>query len=407
MFMAYQPKKEILDRYADVLINFALGGGTGIKKGETVLLIVPECAKPMLTALQESVLRAGGNYITWYMPDNEDIRTKGKVFYDHANEDQFAYIPKKYYEGVVAECDHTLLMRGATDLKALTDIDGAKVAATMKTAGYFYSVRGQKEKAGELTWTVALYGTEAMAAEAGLSIEEYWQQIIAACFLDETNPIETWKQTAQEIHRVQKALTNLAIETVRVTGPDNDLEVAIGKERAWVGGSGRNIPSFEIFTSPNWRATNGWIRFNQPLYYAGKKANGIELWFKNGLVEKYKALEGEDFLRSIIEAPNGNKVGEFSLTDGRVSRITHFMAETLYDENIGGPEGNTHIALGLAYKDCFNGDQNALSAEDWETLGYNESPVHVDMFSTSPRTATATLADGSKKVIYENGTFLI
>ena len=76
----------------------------------------------------------------------------------------------------------------------------------------------------------------------------------------------------------------------------------------------------------------------------------------------------------MLKSPNADKLGEFSLTDKRMSRITHVMAETLFDENISGPFGNTHIAIGRAYKDCFRGDARKMTAKDWANHGFNDSP---------------------------------
>jgi aminopeptidase len=107
----------------------------------------------------------------------------------------------------------------------------------------------------------------------------------------------------------------------------------------------------------------------------------------------------------MVATENADKVGEFSLTDRRFSRITRFMAETLYDENVGGPFGNTHIALGKSYHDCYDGDPGTVSAEEWQRLGFNESTVHTDIVSTSDRAVTAKLRDGSTRVIYSGGEF--
>ena len=102
-----------------------------------------------------------------------------------------------------------------------------------------------------------------------------------------------------------------------------------------------------------------------------------------------------------------DKIGEYSLTDSRLSRIDKFMAETLYDENFGGMFGNTHLALGSAYKDSYPGDASSLTKEQWDALGYNDSVVHTDIISTKNREVTAWLPDGSTRVIYKDGHFLI
>jgi aminopeptidase len=81
------------------------------------------------------------------------------------------------------------------------------------------------------------------------------------------------------------------------------------------------------------------------------------------------------------------------------------MASTLFDENVGGPFGNTHIAVGKSYHDCYAGDPDGVDAEEWERLGFNESTVHTDIISTADRTVTATMRSGEDRVIYRDGQF--
>jgi aminopeptidase len=247
-----------------------------------------------------------------------------------------------------------------------------------------------------------------MAKEAGLSEEEYWQEIINACYLDKDDPITEWKRISGEITRVANKLTKLKIDEVLIEGKDINLKIKIGKKRRWAGGEGRNIPSYEVFTSPDWRGTEGWIKFNQPSYYFGPKVEGIELVFENGKVVKATAKKNEKLLKAMLATDaSSDQVGEFSLTDKRLSRITKFTANTLFDENIGGEFGNTHIAVGQSYVNTYDGDVTKLSKEQLGELGYNDSSIHVDMVSTTDRTVIATLADGSKKVIYKNGQFIV
>jgi len=238
-----------------------------------------------------------------------------------------------------------------------------------------------------------------------MSEEEYWQQITSACFLEETDPIARWREVSGQIGDYVERLNGLPIDRLHVHGPEVDLRLTLGERRAWVGGSGRNIPSFEIFTSPDWRGTDGWIAFNQPLYRYGNMIRGVRLEFVDGRVVKATADAGEQVIKEMVATENADKVGEFSLTDRRFSRITRFMAETLFDENVGGPYGNTHIALGNSYHDCYAGDPGQVAREEWERLGFNESSVHTDIVSTADRTVTATLRDGSDRVIYADGEF--
>jgi aminopeptidase len=289
----------------------------------------------------------------------------------------------------------------------LKGVDPSKIMRAGRAMKPVMDWRTEKESAGRFTWTLGLYGTPAMAAEAGLSEGDYWQQIIDACFLDEVDPIARWREVSAQISEYVGRLDALPIDRLHVEGEDVDLWISLGEQRCWIGGSGRNIPSFEIFTSPDWRGTEGWIRFNQPLYRYGNLISGIRLEFAGGVVVKATADRNEDVLREMVATENADKVGEFSMTDSRFSRITKFMAETLYDENVGGPFGNTHIALGAAYHDCYAGDPAGVAREEWERLGFNDSSVHTDIVSTTDRTVTATLRGGGELVIYRDGQFQV
>ena len=94
-------------------------------------------------------------------------------------------------------------------------------------------------------------------------------------------------------------MNSLPIEKLHVEGPDADLWITLGEKRQWQSGGGANIPSFEIFTSPDWRGTEGCIRFNQPVYADGNLIKGVELEFKKGKVVRSSAKQGEKFLREI------------------------------------------------------------------------------------------------------------
>ncbi|MFA6446162.1 MAG: aminopeptidase [Candidatus Paceibacterota bacterium] len=405
--ISYKPSKKILENYANILVNFALGSGKGIKKGEVVRISADEAAKPLFLELRKAVWKAGGHVISHYLPSNDAEYNVERDFYEYAEEHHLNFFPEKYLRGIVDQIDHSIFVISETDKQALNGIDPKKIMTHGKTFKPFMDWRNDKENKGRFTWTLGLYGTEAMAKEVGLSLKQYWLQIIKACFLDEKNPIVKWKQVTKSLKYYEERLNSLNADRFYIEGPDADLWIKQGEKRTWVGGSGRNIPSFELFTSPDWRGTNGWIKFNQPLYRYGNVIEGVELTFKKGIVVDSKATKNEKVLKEMIATEGADKIGEFSLTDRRFSRITHFMAETLFDENIGGPNGNTHIALGNAYNDCYKGDPSKVSKVKWKRLGYNTSSVHTDIVSTSPRKVTAFMKNGTKKVIYKNGQFVL
>lgn len=395
-------------KYAQVMVHYALNNGKGIAKGDTVFLVGQECAKPLFMAIAEEVYSAGGNLITNYQPDNLRNRSLARFLLQNGSEEQIKFFATPYYKGIVEAADHILFIISEPDVQYLEGIPSAKISLMNSARAPYMKMREEKEQQGKLSWSLCLFGTQSMADEAGLSLEAYWEQIIEACYLREDDPVSKWKKVQQEIEEIKDRLDALDIQSLHVKGADVDLRVQIGPNRKWLSGGGKNIPSFEIFTSPDWRGTEGFIRFNQPLYYSGKRISGVSLRFENGVVVESSATENEDALKEMIAQENADKVGEFSLTDKRHSRITQFMATTLYDENMGGAFGNTHIALGNAYKDTYPGDPAKVTEEQWAEMGYNSCPkVHTDIISTSDRTVTARLGNGAEKVIYKDGRFML
>ncbi|CAN5226695.1 aminopeptidase [soil metagenome] len=398
----YTPDEFILKKYADVLIKFALWNGEGIRTGDVVLLNLPESSKAFLIPLQQSVLEAGGNPIINYQA--EDI---SRAFFDNATDEQIAFSPKEYLLSRVAAIDHSVSIISTNNKFELKGVPSEKIMKAQRSMKYYMDARQGKEHAGKLTWTLALFGTEAMAAEANMDLKEYWNQIIQACYLDKPDPVAEWKQVFTQINTIQQSLNKLEVESLHIEGSDIDLHVRVGKNRKWLGGNGRNIPSFELFITPDWRGAEGRVSFNQPLYRYGNLIKDVHLEFKDGIITHATASENQQLLLDMISVEGANKIGEFSLTDRRLSRITKFMAETLFDENIGGPFGNTHIAVGMGYKDSYTGDASSLTEKQWEEMGFNDSAIHTDIVSTTDRTVTATLSDGGKKVIYKNGEFTV
>lgn len=400
--------ESLLKKYAQVMVHYALNNGKGINKGDTVFLVGQECAKDLFLAIAREVYAAGGNLITNYQPDHTREGSLARLLLEVGSDEQVSFFAQHYWQGIVEAADHILFIVSEPDIHYLEGLPASRISAMNSARAPYMKMREQKEQQGKLSWSLCLFGTPSMAQEAGLSLEAYWEQIIEACYLREDDPVAKWKAVQKEIEDIKEKLDALDIDTLHIKGEEVDLHIRLGEHRKWLSGGGKNIPSFEIFTSPDWRGTEGTIRFNQPLYYSGKRISGIELTFAAGVVVASSATENEEALREMIAQENADKVGEFSLTDRRHSRITKFMATTLYDENMGGTFGNTHIALGNAYKDTFAGDMATVSEEQWAQMGYNSCPkVHTDIISTTNRTVTARLRNGTETVIYRDGQFVL
>lgn len=393
-------REEILKRYASVLINFALNDGKGIKKGDVVYLVTQTPGIPLAYEVYKAILGAGAHPLMQIQDDDFKL-----MHLQEGTDEQLTFFPEKYYRGLADTIDHYVRILAENDPLFLSNADPRKVILSSHSTKKFRDWLDNKEDAGKFSWTLCLYGTEGAAKEAGMSLDEYWQQISLACFLDEPDPIGKWKSVFDQIYSIQNILNDMPIAKVHVEAPETDLWVGLGEKRKWLGGSGRNIPSFEIFTSPDWRQVQGTIFFDQPLYRYGNIIENIRLQIENGRIVKATAEKNEKLLQEMISQRNADKIGEFSLTDKRFSRINRFMANTLYDENFGGQFGNTHLAVGKAYHDACTIDPRTMTEQNFIDLGYNDSPEHTDIIATTDRTVTAVLKDGSSKKIYEGGEF--
>jgi len=396
----YTPSDEILQKYSHVLVNFALWSWIWVKNGQVVYIQIPQSAEAFLPFLYEAVLWA------WCHPIVDLVPTYlQKVFYDKASDEQLNRIPTETLLWRLQDIDHKICIISHEDKYLLEEISPDKILIRETAFKHIKKSLIEKEVNGEFTWTMWLYGTESMAQEAGITIETYREQIIEACFLNDENPINKRKETYESLDMIMNHLNSLSVDYLQVIGQDVDLKIWIGKHRKRLTWSGRNMPSFEVFISPDCRITEGWIRCNQPLYIQWKMLTGIELKFLNGLLVDSRATQHEDVLSEIVAIWWMNKIWEFSLTDARLSKITKFMWETLYDENMWGEYGNTHIALWDSFKQSYPWDPNSVNQNQWDDRWYNESSLHIDLVSTSDRTVVATMTDWSQQIVYQHGRF--
>lgn len=398
MFSDLQTKK-----YADVLVwalRAARRNGT-FKKYDSVLLRSDMGAAPLAKAVYCKLLEQRYNVLLrWNAP--EDFTT---AFYQMADDKQLAYLPQGEQE-IQGHINGLIALHAPQDLTHLKKIDPVKLAKTAVARKPVREILDLREQKGLFSWTLCNYPTPELAKRAGLSVKEYANQVARACFLNEKDPVKKWKEVTKQINEIGKWLSALPIKTLRVETKHMDFEILLGEKRRFIAGGGCNIPSFEIFTSPDWRGTRGIYFADLSSYRNGNYVKGVKLEFKNGRVVKADAQEGADFVRKMLAMDRGaSQIGEFSLTDRRFSKITKFMADILYDENFGGRYGNCHVAVGASYADTFSGPQTKLDKKMKEKLGFNDSSLHWDLINTENKTVTATLKNGFKQVVYENGQF--
>jgi len=393
-----------LYRYADVLLWGLKTARTGkYKKNDTVLIRYNLPAVRLAEILFEKLLKMDINPVMRANPTPVAERS----FYDIANTRQLIFTPPGEEE-LYKNLNGSIFLHAPESITHLSGVDPKKIGKAAVARKHLKDIIDKREEAGVFGWTLCMLPTEELAKHAGLSLKEYTNEITAACFLNRESPVEEWKKVFRNASRIKKWLNGMTVASYLVESENIDLEITPGAQRKWIGISGHNIPSFELFISPDWRGTKGKYFADQPSYRSGNYVEKVRLEFRKGSAVKIDAETGKEFVRKQLAMDKGaNKIGEFSLTDRRFSKINRFMANTLFDENYGGSFGNCHIAVGSSYSDTFSGDPKKLTGEMKKNLGFNDSALHWDLVNTEKKRVTARLAGGEKVVIYENGKFMI
>ncbi|MEQ8202763.1 MAG: aminopeptidase [Smithellaceae bacterium] len=393
-----------LEKYADVLLwGLKTARKVAMKKNEIVLIQYDLAALKLTEILYARLLDLG------MRPVQRMISTCNMElsFYQKANPGQLTFIApgdEELYKSI----NGRIYLHAPQSLTHLKDIDPARIGQAIVSRKPLKDILDKREELRQYAWTLCIVPTEELARQAKMSLKQYSTQVIKGCYLDCDDPVAQWLQIHKEVTAIKKRLSSLKVKYFHMESANLDLRITPGDERKWVGVSGHNIPSFEIFVSPDWRGTEGIYYANLPSFRSGNYIEDVRITFAKGKAVKIEAKVGEDFVKKQLAMDAGaRQVGEFSLTDKRFSRIDRFMAETLFDENFGGKNGNCHIALGSSYSDTYSGDPAKLTPALKKKLGFNDSALHWDLVNTEQKTVTAHLTDGRKTIIYDRGVFKI
>lgn len=328
-----------------------------------------------------------------------------KDFYDFSDQNQRSFLPageKEFYGAL----NGNIYLHAPTSLTNLKNVDAKKISESILARKPIREILDKREEHGAFGWTLCTLPTAELAKQAGLSLKEYTAQIVKACFLNEKEPVKKWQEIYKNSAKIKKWLNAMPVKKYLINSKSIDLEITPGEKRRFVGISGHNIPSFELYTSPDWRGTRGTYYADQPSFRSGNYVKGVKLVFEKGRAVKVSAEQGEMFVKKTLAMDKGAaQIGEFSLTDIRFSKIDKFMADTLFDENYGGKFGNCHLAVGSSYSDTFAGNPQNLTKKIKKELGFNDSALHWDLVNTEDKVVEAVLKNGKKITIYEKGKF--
>jgi aminopeptidase len=377
--------EERLERYARLAVEV----GSNVGEGQVVWVIaLPEHA-PLARAIARVAYEKGASYVDVDYTDQHVRRAR----IERAPEDTLGWTPP----WALARVDHVMEKRGALiqivgdpEPELLADLDGSRVGKTrMRELAERY-VKALNEKL--INWTIIAYPNEGWATSVfgEPDVERLWDALGSATRLDESNPVEAWRAHIDKLVERAALLDERAFAAVRFRGPGTDLTVGLTPRSNWCTAleetvDGRrhvvNMPTEEVFTTPDRRRTEGTVRSTKPLAVAGNVVRDLEMRFEGGRAVEVNASCGVDVVREQMRTDDGAAMlGEVALVDGdsRVGRTGLIFLNTLFDEN-----ASCHIAYGTGLLETVEGGDDASESE-LEEIGFNTSTVHTDFMIGGP-----------------------
>jgi aminopeptidase len=378
---------ERLERYADLVV----GLGANVQPGQEVFIFPSLEHRDLARALVRASYRAGASYVNVNYNDPHVRHAMIELGPDEA----LTYAPDWVKTFVRSMSGNALIATtGDPEPELMADLDGERVGRAVPIE--VVEIRMQQMAENSVNWCGVGAPNEGWATQVygEPDVERLWEALAFCMRLDEDDPIAAWREHLARLRERGASLDALKPDAIRYRGPGTDLTVGLLPSARWVSGSSTtnsgieyvaNMPTEEVFTSPDSTRADGTIRSSMPLVLGGLTIRGLELTFKDGRIVNVEAETGADVVRGeLASIENADRLGELSLVtrESRVGQTGTLFYSTLFDEN-----ATCHIAYGAGFPFVFEGEPD-------ERL--NIANTHVDFMVGGPELEVdAVLADGT------------
>jgi aminopeptidase len=399
------------DKRLETYARLAVQVGLNLQPGQTLGVNALIEHAPLVRAIARQAYESGARYVDVLYSD-QHVR---RAHIEAADDDALGYSPP-WLVSRLRELGETggalVAITGNPEPELYADLDGERVGkARMREV----AEESLKLTDGLCNWTIVAYPNEGWAQTVfgEPDVERLWDAVGTAVRLDEPDPVAAWRDHIARLQARATSLNERRFDHLRYRGPGTDLTIGLHPDSEWQAALDEsrgikhvaNMPTEEVFTTPDARRVDGTVRSTLPLQIQGNIIRGLEVRFEGGRVTEIHAESGEEVMRTHAATDDGAaRLGEVALVDGhsRVGKTGLVFYDTLFDEN-----ASSHIALGASIVQAVPG-ASEQSAEERHARGVNHSSIHTDfMIGSNELEIDGVTADGDAVPIMRNGDWLL
>jgi aminopeptidase len=365
------------------LAQLTVSVGANVQPGQLVVITGLVEHAPLIREIARAAYEAGARFVEPYYQDRHFTRALIELGPELSLEESAPW-QVQMLKTLAEQKGAYIQVRSDLEPTLLADLDQSKVGRSTPREVVAEWGRMVSDRAVNWTliagpnpgWAQQVFGTPDMDA--------LWQAVEKAVRLDRDDPVAAWRDHVARLRTIAAALNERHLDALRYRGPGTDFTVGLLPSSRWRAADNEttfgvphivNLPTEEVFTTPDRRRADGKLRSTRPLELRGIVVRDLEFKFQDGQIVEVKASAGADAIRALLATDaNATRLGEVSLVDGssEVGKLGLIFSNTLFDEN-----ATCHIAFGHGFGFCVEDEADRAA-------GLNVSSVHTDFMVGGP-----------------------